>query len=217
MYTGRVRVGGSADVRELPGLVISKISVGLYDNNAYLLRCRATGAQVLIDAAAEPERLLALVGEPGLELVITTHLHPDHWSALADVVAATGAATAAGHLDAPEIPVTTDVLLRDGDLVRVGRAELRVIEIAGHTPGSVVVIYDDPDGPPHVFTGDCLFPGGVGATGDDPVRFAALLDDVTTKLFGTLPDEAWVYPGHGHDTTIGHERPHLDEWKARGW
>lgn len=217
MYDGRVTVGGPADVHELGALIISKLAVGPFDNNAYLLRCRATGDQLLIDAAAEPQRLLDLVGPDGLGLVVTTHAHGDHWQALAEVVEATGATTAAGEVDASDIPVSTDVLLNDGDTVTVGDCVLEVVHLVGHTPGSVALIYDDPEGAPHVFTGDCLFPGGVGNTWDDPERFASLYEGVVTKLFDRLPDEAWVYPGHGNDTTIGAERPHLDEWRERGW
>ena len=217
MYTGTVTVAGPADVRELPMLIISKLAVGPYDNNAYLLRCRETGASVLIDAAAEPERLLVLCGKTPPDLVLTTHAHADHWQALADIVEATGAQTAAGVHDAPDIPIPTDVLISDGDNVRFGRIELTAIELVGHTPGSIALLYDDPDGPPHLFTGDCLFPGGLGNTKGDADRFTSLLADVSAKLFDRLPDETWVYPGHGNDTTIGAERPHLDEWRERGW
>ena len=216
-YSGEVTVGGPADVRELPGLVISKIAVGPYNNNCYLLRCTATGTQVLVDAAAEPERLLDLIGESGIRFVVTTHAHPDHWQALGAVVEATGAQTVAHVIDAELIPVTTDVTLGDGDRLEFGVVCVEAIHLVGHTEGSIALLYDDPDGPPHLLTGDCLFPGGVGNTKDDPVRFASLIGDVTTKLFDRLPDETWVYPGHGNDTTLGAERPHLDEWRGRGW
>lgn len=196
--------------------MISKLAVGPYDNNTYLLRCRATGAQVLIDAAAEPGRIMDLIGPEGLSLVITTHRHPDHWQALQEIVDLTGAPTAAHRLDAPGIPVPTDVLLDDGARIDVGDCSLEAIHLVGHTPGSIALLYDDPDGPPHLITGDCLFPGGVGKTtsADD---FDSLYADVTTKLFDRLPDETWVYPGHGWDTTIGAERPQLQEWRERGW
>ncbi|MFB8415702.1 MBL fold metallo-hydrolase [Streptomyces albidoflavus] len=216
-YSGAVKVGGPADVHELTGLMISKVAVGAMDNNAYLLRCRATGEQLLIDAAAEPETLLRLIGRDSVASVVTTHRHGDHWQALAEVVAATGARTQAGRYDAEGIPVPTDVLLDDGDTVRVGRVELGVRHLVGHTPGSVALVYDDPHGHPHVFTGDCLFPGGVGNTHQDPDAFAQLLGDVETKIFAALPDETWVYPGHGDDTTLGAERPHLAAWRERGW
>ena len=216
MYNGRVTVGGPADVHELGDLVVSKLAVGPYDNNAYLLRCRSTGTQALIDAAAEPERILDLIGSEGVSLVVTTHRHPDHWQALAVVVAATGAPTAAHAADADGIPVPTDVILHDGDRIEVGACTLEVVHLVGHTPGSVALVFDDPEGPPHLFTGDCLFPGGVGKT-NSPEDFASLYDGVVSKLFDRLPDETWVYPGHGNDTTIGAERPRLAEWRERGW
>ncbi|GFH35229.1 MBL fold metallo-hydrolase [Streptomyces pacificus] len=216
-YSGAVKVGGPADVHELAALMISKAAVGPMDNNAYLLRCRATDEQLLIDAAAEPETLFRLIGGDGIASVVTTHRHGDHWGALADVVGATGARTYAGRHDAGGIPVPTDVLVDDGDTIRVGRVELTARHLVGHTPGSIALVYDDPHGHPHVFSGDCLFPGGVGNTRKDPQAFASLLRDVETKLFDVLPDETWVYPGHGDDTTLGAERPHLGQWRARGW
>ena len=216
-YSGAVTVGGPADVHELPDLMISKVAVGPMNNNAYLLRCRATDEQLLIDAAAEPRTLLSLIGESGIASVVTTHRHQDHWNALREVVDATGARTLAGRYDAEGIPVPTEVPVEDGDTVRVGRVELTARHLVGHTPGSIALVYDDPHGHPHVFTGDCLFPGGVGNTWKDPEAFESLINDVETKLFDRLPDETWVYPGHGDDTTLGSERPHLAAWRERGW
>ncbi|MFI6283776.1 MBL fold metallo-hydrolase [Streptomyces sp. NPDC051018] len=216
-YSGVVKVGGPADVHELTDLMISKVAVGPMDNNCYLLRCRATGEQLLIDAADDAETLLRLIGEDSIASVVTTHRHRDHWQALAGVVASTGARTYAGRYDAEGIPVPTDVPVEDGDAIRFGRVELTARHLVGHTPGSIALVYDDPHGPPHVFTGDCLFPGGVGNTRKDPEAFASLIGDVESKLFDRLPDETWVYPGHGRDTTLGAERPHLPEWRARGW
>ncbi|MEV1052770.1 MBL fold metallo-hydrolase [Streptomyces sp. NPDC049887] len=215
-YSGAVRVGGPADVHELAALMISKVAVGPMDNNAYLLRCRSTDEQLLIDAANEPETLLRLIGDDGIASVVTTHRHGDHWGALADVVGATGARTYAGRHDAAGIPVPTDVLVDDGDTIRVGHVELTARHLVGHTPGSIALVYDDPHGHPHVFTGDCLFPGGPGRT-TQPEEFDSLMDGLESKVFGVLPDETWVYPGHGNDTTLGAERPHLAEWRARGW
>ena len=215
-YTGKVKPGGPAAVRELPKLILSKLSVGPMDNNAYLLRCRTTGEQLLVDAANEPDRLLDLVGDSGLVGVVTTHRHQDHWMGLAAVSKSTGARTYAHPLDATDIPVETDVFLSDGDTLRFGDIELAVIHIVGHTPGSIALVYDDPDGDAHVFTGDCLFPGGVGRT-TNPEDFASLFRDVSEKVFGRLSDETSVYPGHGDDTALGIERPHLAEWAERGW
>lgn len=216
-YSGAVEVGGPADVHELTDLMISKIAVGPMNNNAYLLRCRATDEQLLIDAANDAARLLSLIGPDGIASVVTTHQHGDHWQALEEVVRATGARTYAGRHDAEGIPVPTDVLVDDGDTIRVGRVELTARHLVGHTPGSIALIYDDPHGHPHVFTGDCLFPGGVGNTWGEERSFTSLINDVERKLFDVLADETWIYPGHGADTTLGAERPHLAEWRERGW
>ncbi|AYY12904.1 MBL fold metallo-hydrolase [Actinobacteria bacterium YIM 96077] len=216
-YTGHVDPGGTPAVHELSHLIVTKLSVGgSWNNNAYVLRCRETGEEVLVDAADEPERILAVCGEGPLTTIVTTHRHRDHWRALADVVAATNAETVAHVDDAPAIPVPTSRNVRDGDLLRFGRCELEVIHLVGHTPGSIALLYDDPKGSPHLWTGDSLFPGGVGKTAS-PADFASLIDDVERKLFERLPDETWVYPGHGDDTTLGRERPQLGEWRRRGW
>jgi glyoxylase-like metal-dependent hydrolase (beta-lactamase superfamily II) len=215
-YSGEVSVGGTPDVHELKDLIITKVAVGPMDNNAYVLRCRATDEQLLIDAAADPGTLLEVVGVDGLSSVVTTHRHGDHWQALRAVVDATGARTYAGREDAPGIPVATDTPLDDGDTVGLGHLRLTARHLVGHTPGSIALVYDDPHGHPHVFTGDCLFPGGPGRT-TNPADFASLMDGLEAKVFGTLPDETWIYPGHGNDSTLGDERPHLPEWRARGW
>jgi glyoxylase-like metal-dependent hydrolase (beta-lactamase superfamily II) len=215
-YTGEVVPGGAPDVRELPGLVITKLSVGPMDNNAYLLEDTESGELVLVDAANEADRLLALLDGRPLARVVTTHRHGDHWQGLAEVVAATGARTYAGRDDVEGIPVATDEPLDDGDAVPVGGAQLQVITLVGHTPGSVALVYADPAGHSHLFTGDSLFPGGVGKTAG-PAEFTSLLDDVENKLFGQLPDDTWFYPGHGKDSTLGAERSGLGEWRARGW
>jgi len=213
-YTGEVTRGGTPAVRDLGSLEITKVSVGPMDNNAYLLR---TGdEQILIDAANDADTLLALVGNAGLRTVVTTHRHQDHWEALAEVVEKTGAASLAHADDAAEIPVVTGKL-REGELVVVGEHALEVIHLVGHTPGSIALLFQDPRGTAHLFTGDSLFPGGVGNTHGNKENFETLLDDVELKLFNRLPDDTWFYPGHGGDSTLGAQRPHLAEWRARGW
>ncbi|GAA2744254.1 MBL fold metallo-hydrolase [Terrabacter aerolatus] len=218
-YTGHVSPDGPAGVRELPALTIRKLEVGGFGNNAYLLTSRATGAQLLVDAAAEPDRILELVGDggQGLDTVVTTHQHHDHVGALAAVVAATGARTVAGTDDADALPVPVDVRVEHGDTVTFGDITLDVVHLRGHTPGSVALAYADPDGHTHLFTGDSLFPGGVGNTKNPGQSFDALIEDVTTRVFDVYDDDTWLYPGHGDDSTLGAERPHLDEWRARGW
>ncbi|NPC96275.1 MBL fold metallo-hydrolase [Nocardioides sp. zg-DK7169] len=223
-YTGEVRPGGPADVRELDGVRITKVAVDeKMSNNCYLLRCLRTGEQVLIDAAAEPEVLLPLIGDDGLRAVVTTHRHWDHHRALRAVVDATGAEVVAGTPDADAITeqtgVAVDRRVDQGDTIPVGASSLEVIAIAGHTPGSIALLLDDTasGGHPHLFTGDSLFPGGVGNTFGDADAFVQLVDQVEERIFDRLPDDTWFYPGHGNDSTLGAERPHLAEWRTRGW
>jgi glyoxylase-like metal-dependent hydrolase (beta-lactamase superfamily II) len=208
-YTGDVTRGGSPDVRELGDLTITKVSVGPMDNNAYLLR--SGGEMLLIDAADDAATLLGVIGDARLDTVVTTHRHADHWQALAEVVDKTGAESMAHIDDAAEIPVVNRDL-RDGEMISVGSAELEVIHLVGHTPGSIALLYQN-----HLFTGDSLFPGGVGNTRGNATNFESLINDVEHKLFDRLPDDTWFYPGHGKDSTLGAERPSLPEWRARGW
>ena len=215
-YTGDVRVGGPADVRHLPGLTISKLAVSDMANNAYLLRDPDTGEALLIDAAAEPEMLLRLIGDADLRTVVTTHGHWDHHRALPQVVEATGAVTVAHPLDAGDLPVPVQRTVEHGDTVTVGGQPLEVVHLRGHTPGSIALIWRGGENAgTHVFTGDSLFPGGPGRT-TNPTDFNSLMDDLEARIF-LLPDETWFYPGHGNDSTLGAERPHLGEWRARGW
>ena len=217
-YTGQVTVGGPADTRELPGLTITKLAVGDMANNAYLLTSTATGEALLVDAAADPAALARLVGDADLRTVVTTHGHWDHHRALPEVVAASGAATVANPADAADLPVPVTRPVQHGDTVPVGDQVLEVVHLRGHTPGSIALVWRGPDGAgTHVLTGDSLFPGGVGNTQGDATRFTSLLDDVEQRLLDVLPDDTWVYPGHGDDTTLGAERPQLPEWRARGW
>ena len=240
-YTGDVRPGGAPAVRVLDDVVLRKLSVGPMDNAAYVLVCRRTGARLLVDAAAEPERLLDLVrggadpaaadGVPDgpLALVVTTHRHRDHLGALAAVLDATGAPHAAGAPDAAAVAEAAGTAaprpLAHGDVLEVGALRLEVVALRGHTPGAVALAYREPDGAHapgavpgrvHLLTGDSLFPGGPGRTAD-AAAFASLIADLEERVFGRFRDDTWVYPGHGRDTTLGAERPHLAAWRARGW
>ena len=215
-YTGAVKVGGPADVREAQGLRITKLAVGPMENNAYFLRCSNTGDTLLIDAAAEPDRLLETRGDGLLITVVTTHQHPDHWQALEAIVGITQPNVLAHPDDASGLPIPVTETVDDGDVISFGDASIEVIHLRGHTPGSIALLYTGDPQRPHLFTGDSLFPGGPGKT-TSPKNFTSLMDDLESKVFARLPDETWVYPGHGNDTTLGAERPHLAEWRARGW
>ena len=189
-------------------------------NNAYLLTCRSTGAQLLVDAADDAQALLELVhsGGESVQTVVTTHQHWDHVRALAEVVAATGARTVAGRDDADALPVPVDDPVDHGDTVVVGDVTLEVIHLRGHTPGSIALAHhDDATGWTHLFTGDSLFPGGIGNTKNSGQSFEHLIEDVTTRVFDVYSDDTWFYPGHGDDSTLRAERPQLEEWRRRGW
>jgi glyoxylase-like metal-dependent hydrolase (beta-lactamase superfamily II) len=231
-YSGEVHVGGPPDTREIDGLTVTKIAVGPMDNNAYLLRCTSTGQGLLIDAANEAGRLIEVIGDTPVGTIVTTHRHADHWQALPEVQARTGAVVVAHPADADELPVQVGRRAEDGEVLTFGDCAVSLIHLRGHTPGSLAVLYDAGGmlaDTPHVFTGDSLFPGGVGKTnygsgytsGQEPANgpdsFTLLITDVTERLFDRLPDATWVYPGHGNDTTLGTERPHLHEWRERGW
>ncbi|GAA3964589.1 MBL fold metallo-hydrolase [Gordonia caeni] len=210
--------GAAAQRRSTGGAAIVKMSVGPMDNNVYVVTDTASGDSLLIDAANDPESILALLDalDGKLTQIVTTHGHFDHWQGLEEVVRVTQVPTAAGAADAPELPLAPDRLLHDGDTLTVGGLTFSVIHLVGHTPGSVALALTEPEGRVHLFTGDSLFPGGVGKTWQ-PGDFEILLGDVETKLFDRFGDDTVVYPGHGKDTTLGTERPHLSEWRERGW
>lgn len=201
------------------GVFCTKQSLGDMDNNGYLLAA-ADGPVVWIDAAAQPEVITKVLSGRGLASVITTHRHFDHIGATAAIVRATGATAYCGEPDRESIHEDTgieQVGLWTGDTIAVGNAgALEVIGIVGHTPGSITLAWTPADGPTHLFTGDSLFPGGVGKTWS-PADFDSLVDDVATKLFGRFADDTVVHPGHGDATTLGAERPQLAEWRSRGW
>jgi glyoxylase-like metal-dependent hydrolase (beta-lactamase superfamily II) len=218
-YTGHVEPGTAAK-RSLPGVSILKASVGPMDNNAYLVTCSATGETLLIDAANDPDVLIDLVRNhaPKVSLIVTSHQHFDHWQALEAVAQATGAPTAAHEIDADPLPVKPDRLLAGGDTVQIGELTFEVIHLRGHTPGSIALSLDGPatGDVTQLFTGDCLFPGGIGKTWQ-PGDFTQLLEDVSSRVFDVYGDSTVVYPGHGDDTTLGAERPSLADWRERGW
>ena len=192
---------------------VHRLVVGPVDNNVFVVRCRATGEAVLIDAANEHEKLLELCSTLGVRRVLETHGHWDHIQAVPAMREA-GYEVAVTALDAPRLKdVGYDVLLDDKEVVEVGRLRMHALHTPGHTEGSICF---QVAGTPLLFTGDTLFPGGPGATKFEGGDFAAIISSINDLLF-SFADDTIVLPGHGIDTTIGAERPHIDEWVARGW
>jgi glyoxylase-like metal-dependent hydrolase (beta-lactamase superfamily II) len=194
-------------------LEIHKLVVGPYDNNVFVLRCKATGDAVLLDAANEHEKLLELAQSLNVRRVLETHGHWDHIQAVPAMREA-GYEVAVTALDAPRLKdVGYDVFLDDKEVVEVGRVRLDAIHTPGHTEGSICFKVA---GSPILFSGDTLFPGGPGNATFEGGDFATIIRSIDSKLF-TLPPDTIVLPGHGDDTTVGTERPHLQEWIDRGW
>jgi glyoxylase-like metal-dependent hydrolase (beta-lactamase superfamily II) len=192
---------------------VHKLVVGPVDNNVFVVRCTATGDAVLLDAANEHEQLLELCKRLGVRRVLETHGHWDHIQAVPAMREA-GYEVAVTKLDAPKLEeVGYDVFLDDTEVIEVGKLRLHAIHNPGHTSGSISFALDKT---PLLFTGDTLFPGGPGATNFDDGDFDTIIRSIADKLF-VFPDDTIVLPGHGDDTTIGNERPHLEEWIERGW
>ncbi|HHX85214.1 MAG TPA: MBL fold metallo-hydrolase [Actinomycetales bacterium] len=216
-YTGRLDGRLTGERFPVGPARVSKITVGEMDNNVYVVECTASGAVLLVDAANDAPQLVAhLRAEaPGVSEVLTTHQHPDHWVGLAETVEALGLTTLASPGDAEGIDVPTDRTVVHGDELVVGDLRLEVIGLRGHTPDGLALLLRT-DAGTHLFSGDSLFPGGPGKT-HTPEQFGQLMDDLEQRVFDRLDDDVVVHPGHGDDTTLGAERPHLPEWRDRGW
>jgi glyoxylase-like metal-dependent hydrolase (beta-lactamase superfamily II) len=193
--------------------LIHKVVVGPYDNNVFVLRCKQTGAAVMLDAANEHDLLLPLCRDLKVDKVLETHGHWDHIQAVPAVrEAGIEVGIAAG--DHFLIDSTYDFVIQDDDVWEVGKLKLKTISTPGHTPGSMCFLLE---GSPVLFSGDTLFPGGPGNTSFEYASFDTIIRSIEDRLFRTLEPKVIVMPGHGDDTTIGREAPHLDEWVARGW
>jgi glyoxylase-like metal-dependent hydrolase (beta-lactamase superfamily II) len=190
-------------------LIVRKLEVGTMENNVYGLECPETHEALIVDGCFEPDKILA--GAEGAEIVgiVQTHGHQDHVQALPALKKSLGVPVHAHPGD--DYPIPIDNELSDGDVIEFGNREARVIHTPGHTPGGTCFLVGE-----HLISGDTLFPGGPGNTWGNEDAFAQIIDSIESKLF-VLPDSTRVYPGHGADTTIGTEKPHLQEWKDRGW
>ncbi len=193
------------------GIEVHEVVVGPVDNNVFVLRCTETGEAVLLDAANEHEQLLELSRRLGVTRVLETHGHWDHIQAVTQMRDA-GYSVGVTAADAGMLP-SYDEVIEDDSVIDVGRLRLHTIATPGHTPGSMCFLVE---GHPVLFSGDTLFPGGPGNTTFEGGDFPTIIESVDRRLF-TLPADTLVLPGHGKPTTIGEERPHLQEWIDRGW
>ena len=193
-------------------LEVHRVVVGPVDNNVHVIRCKRTGEAVLVDAANEHERLLDLCRRLGVRRVVETHGHWDHIQAVPAVRDA-GYGVAVTAADAEMLP-SYDEIIEDDSVIEVGDLRIRAIATPGHTPGSICFHVE---GTPLLFSGDTLFPGGPGATKFPGGDFPTIIASIEDRLFSAFGPDTLVLPGHGADTTIGNERPHLQEWVDRGW
>lgn len=204
---GHVRPDGPPHDYAVEGTAaIRKVSVGAYDNNVYIIRCTETNEALVIDGAADPDRIVHAVGNARVVGIAQTHGHPDHVGALRSLVQSWDIPVYANEGDAYRVPVAA---MSDGDELTVGSLTVRALHTPGHTPGSLSFVCGST-----LFSGDTLFPGGPGAT-QGAERFAEVMASLD-RLFA-LDDATRICPGHGLDSTIGRERPHVEIWRGRGW
>jgi glyoxylase-like metal-dependent hydrolase (beta-lactamase superfamily II) len=215
-YTGHVEPDGPWQDRQDGDLFVRKLSVEEMDNNVYVIACAVTDTALLVDAAARPDRLREALEGFDPVAVVQTHGHWDHVRAWEDLRRDPGLQMWGHRGDADLFPGPLDSELAHGDVIEVGEIAVEVLHVPGHTDGSLLFLVQG-DERPHLFSGDTLFPGGPGNTWGDPDRFRQIMDGLEREVFARLPDETWVYPGHGDDTTLGAARPKLPEWRERGW
>lgn len=214
-YTGHVEPDGDWADRTDGSVIVRKLSVEAMDNNVYVITCARTGKAVLVDAAARPDRLREALEDTDPVAVVQTHGHWDHVRAWDDLRLDPGLPVWGHPGDAELFPAPLDRELTHGDVLEVGDLRVEVLHVPGHTDGSLLYLVHGARRP-HLFSGDTLFPGGHGRTTSAEAH-RRIMDGLEREVFDRLPDETWVYPGHGDDTTLGAERPHLQEWRHRGW
>ncbi len=215
-YTGQVDPDGPWSDRIDGDVAVRKLSVGEMDNNVYILSCARTGQAAIIDAADDAPRIREALGDLDAVVVLQTHGHWDHIRAWDDLAADPGLPVWGHAADIELFGRSPDRRLEDGEELVLGHLVIHVLHTPGHTPGALQFLVHGQERP-HLFSGDSLFPGGLGNTWGDVEKFEQLYREVTSKVFDPLPDHTWVYPGHGDDTTLGTERPHLREWYERKW
>jgi glyoxylase-like metal-dependent hydrolase (beta-lactamase superfamily II) len=179
------------------GVRIHKIVASPFDNNAYIIVCKATGNSLIIDTPRDVDKVLAEVGGTDVQAVAITHGHRDHIEGFEGFRSSLTAPIGLHQDDVPRLaPNLPDYLLQGGATMDIGELTLDLLHTPGHTAGGVCLLLGK-----HLFSGDTLFPGGPGKT-QTPEALQQVIESITGTLFA-LPDDTAVYPGHGADTTIG--------------
>ena len=215
-YTGEVEPDGDWQDRHDGPLRLRKLAVEEMNNNVYVIACARTSQALLIDVAARPERIAEALADVDPVAAVQTHGHWDHVRAWDGVRDDLGIGVWGHPGDAELFPRPVDRELQDGEVLTVGDLEVEVIHLPGHTEGSLLYLVRG-DERAHLFSGDTLFPGGPGNTFGSAENHRRIMDGLEERIFGVFPDDTWVYPGHGNDTTLGTERPNLGQWRERGW
>jgi glyoxylase-like metal-dependent hydrolase (beta-lactamase superfamily II) len=187
---------------------ITRLELGPFGTNAYIVVCQTTGDSIVVDAPGEADEVLSQLAGTKPKYIVITHTHIDHIGALEELKSKLKIPVAVYSKDAARLPSRPDIELNDGDIVEVGKLKLKVLHTPGHTPGSLCLLVGK-----YLISGDTIFPGGPGKTGT-PADFKQIVKSIENKLF-VLSDDTEVYPGHGDATVLGKEKKEFADFASR--